>query len=57
MNKDLWERLLKAAEPHDITWCWVKGHNGHTENERCDILALRAIKRHKKSLAAEKVAV
>jgi len=56
MNKDLWERLLRAAEPHDITWCWVKGHNGHVENERCDNLALRAIKRHKKSLAADKVA-
>ena len=57
MNKDLWERLLKAAEPHDITWCWVKGHNGHAENERCDILALRAIRRHKKSMAADKIAV
>jgi len=57
MNRDLWERLLKAAEPHDITWCWVKGHNGHAENERCDILALRAIKHHKKTLAADKVAV
>ena len=57
MNKDLWQRLLKAAEPHVITWCWVKGHNGHAENERCDILALCAIKRHKKSMAADKVAV
>ena len=43
MNRDLWERLLKAAEPHDIAWCWIKGHNGHTENERCDELARRAI--------------
>lgn len=57
MNRDLWERLLKAAEPHDITWCWVKGHNGHAENERCDILALRAIKRHKHSSVADKAAV
>ncbi len=57
MNRDLWERLLKAAKPHDITWCWVKGHNGHAENERCDILALRAIKHHKKSLSADKAVV
>jgi ribonuclease HI len=56
MNRDLWERLLKAAEPHDITWCWVKGHNGHAENERCDVLALHAIKRHKKSAAADEAA-
>ncbi|MCD7819380.1 MAG: ribonuclease HI [Lachnospiraceae bacterium] len=41
-NPDLWKRLLKAAEPHRITWHWVKGHDGHPENERCDRLATEA---------------
>lgn len=41
-NVDLWKRLLKAAEPHQITWNWVKGHAGHPENERCDKLATDA---------------
>ena len=38
-NADLWQRLLDAAEPHDIEWAWVKGHDGHPENERADQLA------------------
>lgn len=42
LNIDLWQRLLKAAEPHSITWIWVRGHHGHPENERCDALATRA---------------
>lgn len=41
-NVDLWKRLLKAAEPHQITWIWVKGHDGHEYNERCDTLATTA---------------
>lgn len=41
-NPDLWKRLLKAMEPHTVTFNWVKGHNGHPENERCDILATTA---------------
>ena len=41
-NVDLWKRLLKAKEPHQVTFCWVKGHNGHPENERCDFLATTA---------------
>ncbi|MBR5259261.1 MAG: ribonuclease HI [Eggerthellaceae bacterium] len=41
-NVDLWQRLLSAAEPHQITWVWVKGHAGHPENERCDELATAA---------------
>lgn len=41
-NKDLWQRLLAAAKPHDIAFCWVKGHAGHPENERCDRLATAA---------------
>ena len=41
-NVDLWQRLIAAAEPHEITWVWVKGHAGHPENERCDELATAA---------------
>ena len=40
LNPDLWERLLKAVEPHEITYVWVKGHAGHPYNERCDALAV-----------------
>ena len=38
-NKDLWERLQAAAQPHKVQWKWVKGHAGHVENERVDKLA------------------
>lgn len=41
-NPDLWKRLLKAMEPHEVIFNWVKGHNGHPENERCDTLATTA---------------
>ena len=41
-NADLWQRLLKATEGHNITWEWVRGHTGHPENERCDELAVKA---------------
>ncbi len=41
-NIDLWKRLLTAAEPHSIRFIWVKGHDGHPENERCDRLATSA---------------
>ena len=41
-NIDLWKRLLKAAKGHQVSWNWVKGHNGHPENERCDLLATDA---------------
>lgn len=44
LNKDLWEILLNLSKPHDIQWVWIKGHNGHVENERCDQLARIAIK-------------
>lgn len=39
LNPDLWERLLKAIETHKVTFQWVRGHDGHIENERCDVLA------------------
>ena len=41
-NADLWQALLAAAEPHKVTWKWVKGHAGHPDNERCDRLASAA---------------
>lgn len=41
-NVDLWKRLLKAMEPHQVRFIWVKGHAGHPGNERCDELATSA---------------
>lgn len=41
-NIDLWKRLLSAMEPHKVRFIWVKGHAGHSENERCDRLAVKA---------------
>lgn len=44
-NRDLWERLLELTESHQVEWCWVRGHDGHAENERCDALARAEIER------------
>lgn len=41
-NPDLWQRLLRAKEPHQVTFVWVKGHAGENLNERCDNLAVAA---------------
>lgn len=41
-NKDLWQRLDQECSRHKIHWNWVKGHAGHTQNERCDELAKNA---------------
>ncbi|WP_241623106.1 ribonuclease HI [Rosenbergiella australiborealis] len=41
-NIDLWQRLDLALKEHSIQWMWVKGHAGHSENERCDELAKQA---------------
>ena len=43
LNRELWERLLALSKVHKIRWAWVRGHNGHPENERCDELARGAI--------------
>ena len=45
-NVDLWKRLLAAKKQHRVTFCWVKGHAGHPENERCDVLATTAADHH-----------
>ncbi|MDO4438176.1 MAG: ribonuclease HI [Eubacteriales bacterium] len=41
-NIDLWKRLLDAMQTHKVNFIWVKGHNGHPENERCDKMAVKA---------------
>lgn len=41
-NVDLWKRLLAAKEKHQVRFIWVKGHDGHPQNERCDELATTA---------------
>jgi ribonuclease HI len=42
-NAELWRELDELAARHDIRWHWVKGHNGHPENERADALANRGV--------------
>ena len=44
LNSDLWERLLELLDTHDVKIEWVKGHAGHSENERCDRLAVEFYK-------------
>ena len=41
-NPELWETLLSLLAVHDVTFEWVRGHDGHAENERCDALATAA---------------
>lgn len=40
LNVDLWEQLLELLSIHNVEFNWVKGHNGHKYNERCDELAV-----------------
>jgi ribonuclease HI len=51
-NIDLWHDLIEATARHQVEWIWVKGHNGHPENERADRLASDAA-----DAAGNKVAV
>ncbi|SMY38811.1 ribonuclease HI [Photobacterium andalusiense] len=41
-NADLWQQLDQETQRHQVQWHWVKGHAGHPENERCDVLARTA---------------
>jgi ribonuclease HI len=45
-NVDLWKLLDTEVQRHQVDWHWVKGHSGHDENERCDILARDAAMSH-----------
>ena len=45
LNPDLWEKLLELISKHSLTINWVKGHEGHPENERCDALAVEESKK------------
>jgi ribonuclease HI len=52
-NEDLWRRFLKVYEKHNVKFKWIKGHNGHPENERCDALAVAASKNKESHLIDE----
>jgi len=45
-NPDLWKRYVEAAKNHKVIGTWVRGHNGHEENERCDIIAKEEAQKH-----------
>ena len=49
-NVDLWEAYLEAARPHQVHGTWIRGHDGHPENERCDDLARSEAERIQQSL-------
>ncbi|PSJ18239.1 ribonuclease HI [Nitrosomonas supralitoralis] len=42
-NEDLWKLLDQLTQQHEIEWCWVRGHSGHADNERADLLANRGV--------------
>lgn len=46
LNPELWDRLLKLCDIHEVDVIWVKGHAGHPENERCDRLAVAAAQQY-----------
>ena len=49
-NIDLWREYIEVSKPHKIRATWVKGHDGHEENERCDEIARSEAEREKKLL-------
>lgn len=46
-NSDLWMRFLNVYRKHQVKFQWIKGHNNHPQNERCDALAVRASQQEK----------
>lgn len=50
-NQDLWQQLAVLAANHEVTWEWVRGHDGHHFNERCDRLAKRAAETGRRAAA------
>ncbi len=53
LNRDLWERLLALTKVHRVEWAWVRGHDGHPENEHCDEIARRAIEEYRRGRGRE----
>lgn len=51
-NPDLWKRFLKIYRQHTVDFQWIKGHNNHPQNERCDQLAVFAASQPKLSIDA-----
>ena len=49
-NPDLWMRFLKVYRKHQVDFQWIKGHNNHPQNERCDVLAVMASQQEKLSI-------
>lgn len=47
LNPDLWEKLLELISKHEVGFIWVKGHDGHPENERCDSMAVAQSQKYK----------
>ena len=52
-NSDLWQRFIPLMRRHNLSFHWIKGHNGHPENERCDRLAVEASGRAEGMLAED----
>lgn len=52
-NSDLWQRLEEETHRHQIRWHWVRGHSGHVDNERVDVLAKKAVEELLKKRGAE----
>lgn len=47
LNVDLWEKLVPLLNIHKVEFIWIKGHDGHPQNERCDALAVAESEKHK----------
>lgn len=47
LNPDLWGRLLDLLERHEVKFIWIRGHNAHPENERCDRMAVEQSQKYK----------
>ncbi|MDP2089674.1 MAG: ribonuclease HI [Flavobacteriaceae bacterium] len=52
-NPDLWKRFLMVYRKHTIKFSWIKGHNNHAQNERCDVLAVQASQKEKLKIDVE----
>ena len=46
LNVDLWQELSGLLQIHSVSFNWIKGHNGHPENERCDAVAVREYQKY-----------